>query len=461
MPERRDRRVTALPRASRRIRTITAAALSITLVATTLIGTVLTAAPAGAATPPARDPFYRYAGKTPLAKIAPGTVLKSRTLPYHIVGVPLGLTATQLLYRSTSQLGKPTVNVTSVIKPGSGFTPDRAISYQSFYDSLNPADSPSYAIAGGVSPGGFISDFELTVFGPLLAEGYSIIVPDTEGEHADFSAGPEYGMNTLDSIRAATRSPLTGLTRNTKVGMLGYSGGAIGTNWAAALAPAYSPDVNRQLVGAAEGGVLVDPVHNLHYIDGSRVWAGVMVMSVIGLARSFHVDLRPYLNSKGITLYDKLQNASITNVLGAYPGLTWASLAKPAYQRPEDIPVFVRIANRLNLGPVGTAGRPTVPMFIGQGANGVLEGTPGDKPGIGAGDGVMVAGDVRTLARDYCRAGVKVQYQQYDLTSHVTTVPLWLPAAIAWLNGRFSTQPAPQNCSGIAPGNSLAPIPQP
>jgi hypothetical protein len=432
-------------------------------VAATLTGTVATtaaaatAAPASAASASTQDAFYRYTGKTPLTKIAPGTVLKSRTVPYHLAGVPIGLTAIQLLYRSTGQLGQPTVNVTSVVKPISGFNPARAISYQSFYDSLNPVDSPSYAIAGGVSPGGFINDFEFAVFGPMLAQGYSIIVPDTEGEHADFSAGPEYGTNTLDAIRAATSSTLTGLTLATKIGMLGYSGGAIGTSWAAALAPTYAPDVNRQLVGAAEGGVLVDPVHNLHYVDGSKVWAGVLVMSVIGLARAFHVDLRPYLNSKGRSLYDKLQDASITNVLGAYPGLTWASLANPAYQKPEDIPVFVRIANRLNLG---TAGRPTVPMFIGQGANGVLEGTPGDKPGIGAGDGVMVAGDVRALARQYCQAGTKIFYQQYNLTSHVTTVPLWLPAAIAWLNARFGNQPAPQNCSSIAPGNSLAPIPQ-
>ena len=72
-------------------------------------------------------------------------------------------------------------------------------------------------------------------------------------------------------------------------------------------------------MGAAEGGVLVDPVHNLHYIDGSKVWAGVLVMSVIGLARAFHVDLRPYLNSKGRSLYDKLQDASITTSLARTP----------------------------------------------------------------------------------------------------------------------------------------------
>ena len=49
--------------------------------------------------------------------------------------------------------------------------------------------------------------------------------------------------------------------------MLGYSGGAIATEWAAELAPTYAPDaldVNARLIGAVIGGVLVDPAHNLH-----------------------------------------------------------------------------------------------------------------------------------------------------------------------------------------------------
>ena len=53
----------------------------------------------------------------PLASIAPGTVLKTRSVAYHIFGVPTPLKTTQLLYRSTSQTGNPTVNVTSVIQP--------------------------------------------------------------------------------------------------------------------------------------------------------------------------------------------------------------------------------------------------------------------------------------------------------------------------------------------------------
>jgi hypothetical protein len=60
---------------------------------------------------------------------------------------------------------------------------------------------------------------------------------------------------------------------------------------------------------------------------------------------------------------------------------------------------------------MGTGDTPTIPLFVGQGANGDLEWTPGDKKGIGAGDGVMIAGDVRTLAGSYCANGTKVYYE--------------------------------------------------
>jgi hypothetical protein len=237
--------------------------------------------------------------------------------------------------------------------------------------------------------------------------------------------------------------------------MFGYSGGAIATDWAAQLAPGYAPDVNRQLVGAAEGGILVDPAHNLTYISGSLVWAGVMPMAIIGIARGYHIDLQPYLNSYGRELYGKLQKASITDALGQYPGLTFAQLVKPRYANPASIPTLVRVENKLD---AGLAGSPTIPMFMGQGADGVLEGTPGNKPGIGPGDGVMIAGDVRTLARGFCASGTAVDYTQYDLTSHVTTFPLWAPAALTWLDGRFTGGQAPNDCAQIPRGNSLAPV---
>jgi len=267
-------------------------------------------------------------------------------------------------------------------------------------------------------------------------------------------------MNTLDSIRSAFNASAVALASEAKVALLGYSGGAIASEWAAELAPTYAPDVNGRMIGAAIGGLLVHPAHNLHYVGGTYFWAGVMPMALIGIARAFEIDFTPYLTERGLRIYRDMQATSIVNVLGQrrYWLLKWTDVVVPGYPTPESLPLFVGLANRLIMG---TGGTPTIPMFVGQGANGDLEWTPGNKPGIGDGDGVMIAGDVRTLARTYCEQGTAVQYEQYDLLSHITSVPIWLYNAIAWINDRFAGLPAPQNCSSIAPGNPLDSIPAP
>src|SRR3984885_1426530 len=84
-----------------------------------------------ASLPPRDDPFCSYTGSTPLDSIAPGTVLNARRFHYHLFGFPTLLETTQLLYRSTSQTGNATVNVTSVIKPPFKFDARRGFSYKS------------------------------------------------------------------------------------------------------------------------------------------------------------------------------------------------------------------------------------------------------------------------------------------------------------------------------------------
>jgi hypothetical protein len=416
------------------------------------------AAPAAKATPlpPSQDPFYSYTGVTPLSAIAPGTVLNTRTESYHVNGVALPVRVVQLLYRSTTELGKPTVNVTSVLEPpvGTGGAPD-VVAYQSFYDSLSTNDDPSYAITGGGTLGLGVGDAEPALIAPLLLAGDAVVIADTEGEQADFAAGPEYGMLTLDSLRAAQSSPATGLAGSTKVAMVGYSGGAIATEWAAELARRYAPALNKLLVGSSIGGVLVDPARNLHYVNGSALWAGVMPMALIGISRAFDIDLTPYLSPYGKQVFDAMQNDSIDQVLGYYPGLTWSQIAKPQYQEPEQIPIYVRVANQLIMGENGT---PTEPLLIAQGADGTIEGTDNFQPGIGPGDGVMIAGDVRTLAREYCSRGVSVEYGEYDATDHIGTAAPWMTTTVPWLAARFAGLPAPEDCGLIPPGNPVAPI---
>jgi hypothetical protein len=415
------------------------------------------ALPSLASAASANDAFYKYTGTTPLSSIAPGTPLKTRNIPYHILGLATPLRATQILYRATDAQKRPTVNVTSVIQPSCFLCLNRekVISYQSFYDSLNPEDQPSVQIAGGLSLTGVIPQIETLLFSPFLLQGYTIVTSDTQGQTANFAAGPEYGTNTLDSIRAAIKTPAVDLSSNAKVGLIGYSGGAIATEWAAELAPTYAPDLTKNLIGAAYGGVLVDPDHNLPYVGGSSIWAGVAPMALIGVARSYGIDLQPYLNDYGKTLVTKLEKASIINVLGQYSGLKWADFVKPQYANPHSIQAYVTAANKVIMG---TGGTPKIPHFVGQGTGGELEGTPANAT-YGKGDGVMVAGDVRTLLRGYCAKGNKVQYTEYG-GSHITSALEWLPAAISWTQDRFGlfgSLTVPNNCSSIKPGNSLAP----
>ncbi|MFC8275436.1 lipase family protein [Streptomyces sp. NPDC057271] len=406
------------------------------------------------ATSAASDPFYTYDGSEPLSSFAPGAVLKTRTLRYHLVGIPTPLKAIQLLYRSTDAQGRPAANVTTVVRSLTG-DGSKAVSYQSFYDSLNPEDGPSRAIAGDLTLGGVIPNAEAVFMAPLLAKGYTLVIPDTQGQRAAFAAGPEYGTNTLDSIRAATASTETGLSDSTRFGLMGYSGGAIATNWAAAMAPAYAPDVNRKLVGFAEGGLLVTPAHNLKYVDGSVAWSGVIPMAIIGVARSFDIDVKPYLSSYGLKVYAELEKGSIVNALGRYPGLTWKKMAKPEYESINSVPEIVTAVNRINLGSAAT---PTIPGYIAQGDAGVMEGTFSNRPGIGTGDGVMVAGDVRALARQYCATGnTAITYRQHELLSHISVPVIWAPLAMDWLDARFAGRTAPSDCGRIPAGNSLAP----
>ncbi|WP_019884421.1 lipase family protein [Streptomyces purpureus] len=431
---------------------VTAVAMTVAPAATAAASTP--AATTATATPAASDPFYTYDGSEPLSSFAPGAVLKTRTLQYHLVGIPTPLKAIQLLHRSTDAQGRAAANVTTVVRSLTG-DGSKAVSYQSFYDSLNPEDGPSRAIAGNLTLGGVIPNVEAVFMAPLLAKGYTLVIPDTQGQRAAFAAGPEYGTNTLDSIRAATRSAETGLSDNTRFGLMGYSGGAIATNWAAALAPSYAPDVNRKLVGFAEGGLLVTPAHNLKYVDGSLSWSGVIPMAIIGVSRSFGIDVKPYLNSYGLKVYAELEKGSIIDALGHYPGLTWKKMAKPGYENINSVPDLVTAVNRINLGSAAT---PTVPGFIAQGDAGVLEGTFSNHRGIGTGDGVMVAGDVRALARQYCATGNSaITYRQYELLSHVGVPVVWAPLAMDWLDDRFAGRTAPSDCGRIPAGNSLAP----
>jgi hypothetical protein len=408
--------------------------------------TVVPSASGAASRPlPTHDSFYRYTGHRPIAKVAPGTVLKKRVVQVSLgTTSPTPMNAEQLLYRTRNELGKPAVTVTTVLNPSAAPAAPGILAYLSFYDALGSVCDPSYTLAGG-DPGpanaGQAQDEE-AIIASYVGQGYVVTVPDFEGTKLDWAAGQESGYGTLDGIRA-TESFLK-VPQSTKVGMSGYSGGSIAAEWASELAPHYAPKLN--IVGVAEGGIPVDFAHNLPYINGSPSWSGVMPAVFVSLARAFHLNFRHYLSGKGRKLTRQVAGKCIGSFSGAYPGLKIQSMLKHRYKKILTVPAFARIVNRLLMG--SSKGHPHTPLFMAVG-----------KDSDGIGDGVMVAKDVEALAHEYCSQHVKVQLTTYQGSTHTQAGVKFEPDAITFLNQRFAGTPFSSGCSSIGKGNSLKPLP--
>ena len=212
-----------------------------------------------------------------------------------------------------------------------------------------------------------------------LSMGWVVTVPDFEGTHLDWMAGRESGYGTLDAIRATESYLHVGAT--TKVGLSGYSGGAVAGDWASELAPTYAPKLN--IVGVALGGVPVDYAHMFTYINGDKVYSSVIPGMLLGLARAYHLDLTKYLSRYGAKVVRQESDACATEVFGDYPGLTYQKLMKPKYRDMMRVPAFVRILNAQIMGSAPGHPNPKTPLFMGVGN------------ADGNGDGVMRADDVR------------------------------------------------------------------
>jgi hypothetical protein len=422
------------------------------LLAVCLVGSAVTigAQPASAhhsgPTKPSKSHFYTYHGSKPLRKIKPGTILKQRTETVALDGMPTPLTADQLLYRTTNQLGKPSVTVTTVLKPPTAAVHTQIVAYLSFYDALGSECDPSYTLIGGY-PGTASNEqqaeLEQGLITQYLLEGDVVTVPDFEGTSLDWAAGQESGYGALDGIKATEHE--LGVPHSTRVGLSGYSGGSIAADWASELVRHY--DHHLHIVGVAEGGIPVDFAHNLTYINGSKDWSGVIPAVLVSLTRAFGLHRSHFLSKKGKKITGQVKHQCIGSFLGSYPHLRIQQLLKHKYRHFLKVPAFIRIINTLLMGTA--PGHPKGPLFMGVGD---VDGT---------GDGVMVTKDVEALAHEYCKQGVSVQFNVYHHADHETAAGEFEPGATAFLAERLAGTKVSNGCSSIGKGNSLKPLKDP
>jgi hypothetical protein len=385
---------------------------------------------------PSQDPFYTYSGPKPLRTIPPGTVLKQRSVqPAFGAGNSTPIHAEQLLYRTTGQLGEPTVTVTTVIEPAPGPVVPRIIGYLSFYDGLGSQCDPSYTLAGG-DPGDSTyaqeADEEELLIGCYLSQGDIVTIPDFEGTHLAWMTGHESGYGAIDAIRATEANLRIG--RATRVGLSGYSGGAVAADWASELAPAYAPELN--IVGVAEGGIPANYFDHLAYIDGTAEYSAAIPGELLGLSRAYGVDLTRYLSPYGLKVVQQENNVCIASVFGKYQ-LTISDIMLPPYQDLAHAAPFSTMLGDQTMGTAKT--HPREPLFMGMGNV------------DGKGDGAMSAVDARALARNYCSEGVPVDYQEYPGASHVEAAAFFEPQTGPFLQDRFAGAPFVNNCSTLGP----------
>lgn len=363
----------------------------------------------------------------------PGEILASRPVNVANLGlVPLNVDAWQLSYRSNNARGEAIPAVATVLKPRGSVSDRPLLSYQIAEDSLGGYCASSYVLQQGSIPwpltGAVTGGGQFLEIQAALAQGWGVVVPDHQGPNSSFASGPLAGRITLDGIRAAENfepMELTGL--DTRVGMLGYSGGSIATGHAAELHETYAPDLN--IVGAAEGGIAAD-VGALVDNANNALGAGIVASGIIGVSREdpeMAAFLDEHLNPLGRALFAAKDNLCVGWNSAIAPFLNLKGL----FDTPGDPlsePVPQKVLARLKMG----ARAPDVPMFMYQ-----------SNP-----DWLVPVGPVNTLVDAYCaNPNASVEYTRDHFSEHLTLDVIALPRALLWLKDRFDGVPAQQGCT--------------
>ncbi|MFB8282428.1 lipase family protein [Nocardia colli] len=390
--------------------------------ATVLLTGAVAPAPAAAVPLPQDDSFYRPPAG--FADQAPGAILRSREVHLAVLTVlPLNVRSWQLLYRTTDLNDQPTVAVTTVILPA-GADPNRSrplVSLQFYYDSASNDCSPSYVLQQGSGLAGLEgihSQSELIAIAALISQGWAISVPDYEGLDGHLTVPKEPGYMTLDGIRAAEGFQPLGLDgANTPVAMWGFSGGGMGSGWAAEMQPTYAPELN--VKGIAMGSPTSDVVSLLH-VNGSMFSSliGIGISSLRKAYPKFKEAADRYLTPEGQALMDRterqcLPRNALTQMFVDYGRL----LTIP-------IPDFLQVPEIKETFEQTALGRdiPTAPIFLYQG---VFD------------EAVPVWTNDR-LNQQWCAGGASVIYTRDHLSEHLSLPSLGMAGTLNWMKGRLA-----------------------
>ncbi|MBM7280200.1 triacylglycerol lipase [Gordonia rubripertincta] len=433
-------------RTGRGLRTFIAA-LTLALVSGTALGAgtaaaVPVASPLPFPVPPAIPEFDKDFYLPPASVYAdkkPGELIAARRVHLAALSViPINVDAWQISYRSTNTRGEAIPAVATVLKPRGPVRPgpSKLVSWQSAEDSTALYCSPSYALQQASIPGQLTgsvdSAYEVLQITSLVGAGWSVVIPDHQGPESAFAAGPLAGRITLDGIRGARDFAPLGLKKDLRVGMMGYSGGAIATGWAAELHEQYAPEL--PIVGAAEGGVPADIRAMVDLADRNAA-SGLILAGIIGVSREYpELDrfLQRNLNPLGKALLASKNPLCLTYQAALAPFVDIKGLVN--LPDPLSHPTPRKVLGQLKMGKHV----PRFPMFVYQ-----------SNP-----DWIAPVGPVNELVRTYCAdPDASVRYVRDHFSEHVSLAIEGFAPGIVWMRDRLDGKPAGIGCTTTDQGS--------
>ncbi|MFR9751714.1 lipase family protein [Nocardia sp. 004] len=374
---------------------------------------------------PEQDAFYRPPADL-VASRQPGEILAERPIEIaNRLGTLPAAAAWQLSYRSNDSADRPIAAVATVLAPRTGT--GKLVSLHPAEDSTGQYCAPSYMVRRPPQAGLLDGQLDpLLGAQALLAQGWTVVVPDHQGPDSAFAHGPLAARIALDGIRAAENFAPLGLPgAATEVAMWGYSGGSIPTVHGAELRAEYAPEVN--LVGVVSGGTDVD-LEVLAREANRGPGAGLVAAIIIGLAReepALETFLRENATPRGQRLLAAKDRICALKHAAIEPFLDIDSLVRGGLLQA---PVLREVFERTRMGK----SVPDAPVLFYH----------------AAADWLVPIGPADALVAAYCQdPAARITYLRDHASEHLTLNTLAQHQVVAWLRDRFAGIPVENGCT--------------
>ncbi|GAB2832996.1 alpha/beta fold hydrolase [Actinocorallia aurea] len=395
--------------------------------------------------------FYDPPKRLPKAN---GAIIRKEPLKLALdqpdIDQPLPGRATRIMYRSTDARGKAVAVTGAYIAPDKAWKgpgPQPLIALASGTMGQGDQCAPSLSLENPLIVGDSTISFgyENLALLKLLNAGVAVVVTDyvglggTDRLHTYVDRLDE-AHALLDAARAALRLPGTKLTKKSRIGLYGYSQGGGASGAAAELQPDYAPEL--KLAGAYVGAPPANLSEVIYGIDGSAL-AGALGWSINGFAQgspTVKKAIEKNVNAAGKAALKDLSTMCVGDAILKYgfaESRKWTKDGRSLTRIISADPALKKVLARQRIGRL----KPAVPVRVTTGIR----------------DDIVVHGQARRLASDWCARNAKVVYHPVDLPdlgnkllgNHLAPLLTDQETAISWLTDRLKGKGVKSTCAKI------------